>query len=404
MLTVREIQSLVHKGEPGQWSHTKALYFFIAPSGRPFWAMRYMIKGRRRQMSLTDSIPATARELKQIELLSETEREKIKRGIDPLAEREAVKAAAPEPVRTIATFKSVALDYIAANRDGWKNAKHVQQWENTLKTYAYPVIGHLEPHSITTGDVLKIVKPLWSEKRETGSRVRSRIETVIAAAKAKGMSETPELWASHHNPARWADNLEFWLNGKQARAHFPAMPYVEIPAFFQSISQRDDYSTKALQFLILTGTRTNETLGATWSEIDTEKAVWTIPASRMKAGKEHRVPLSSGALKHLSSLLRMEGNDHLFPGAIRNKSLSNMALLMVMRGLKLGHYVPHGFRSAFRDWAAEETMYPNHIVEMALAHAIKDKVEAAYRRGDLIEKRRQLMEDWSVYLAVRRQQ
>ncbi|RVC59990.1 site-specific integrase, partial [Mesorhizobium sp. M4B.F.Ca.ET.088.02.2.1] len=189
MLTVREIQSLVHKGEPGQWSHTKALYFFIAPSGRPFWAMRYMIKGRRRQMSLTDSIPATARELKQIELLSETEREKIKRGIDPLAEREAVKAAAPEPVRTIATFKSVALDYIAANRDGWKNAKHVQQWENTLKTYAYPVIGHLEPHSITTGDVLKIVKPLWSEKRETGSRVRSRIETVIAAAKAKGMSE-----------------------------------------------------------------------------------------------------------------------------------------------------------------------------------------------------------------------
>lgn len=400
MLTVREIQSLVSKGQPGQWSHTKALYFFIAPSGRPFWAIRYMLKGNRRQMSLTDTIPTTVRELKQIELSSETEREKIKRGIDPLAEREALKASVPEPARKIVTFKSVALDYIAANRDGWKNAKHIQQWENTLATYAYPVIGRAEPHAITTGDVLKILQPLWSEKRETASRVRSRVETVIAAAKAKGMSETPELWANHHNPARWADNLEFWLNGKQEKTHFAAMPYAEIPAFIQSIADRDDYSTKALQFLILTGTRTNETLGATWSEIDTEKAVWIIPASRMKSGKEHRVPLSSGALKHLSSLFRIQDNPYLFPGAIRNKSLSNMALLMVMRGLELGHYVPHGFRSAFRDWAAEETMYPNHIVEMALAHAIKDKVEAAYRRGDLIEKRRKLMKDWSIYLTT----
>lgn len=398
MLTVREIQALVHKGEPGQWSHTKALYFFIAPSGRPFWAIRYMLKGRRRQMSLTDAIPATVRELKQIELHSETEREKVRKGIDPLAERDAAKAAVPEPVGKLVTFKSVALDYIAANRDGWKNAKHVQQWENTLATYAYPVIGHLEPQSITTAEVLKILQPLWATKRETASRVRSRVETIVGAAKAKGMSEKPEIWANHHNPARWADNLEFWLNGKQEKNHFSAMPYAEIPAFVQSIAAREDYSTKALLFLLLTATRTNETLGAEWSEIDIEKAVWTIPASRMKSGKEHRVPLSSGALKLLASLLRIEENPYLFPGAIRNKSLSNMALLMVMRGLKLGHYVPHGFRSAFRDWAAEETIYPNHIVEMALAHSIKNKVEAAYRRGDLIEKRRQLMEDWSVYL------
>jgi integrase len=286
------------------------------------------------------------------------------------------------------TFRQCAERMIASHEAAWKNPKHRAQWKATLATYAYPMFGDLSVAAVDNGLVLKVLEPLWTTKPETAGRVRGRIEAVLDWAKARGYREG-------ENPARWRGHLDKLLpNRRKVRAvkNHAAMPYRDIPDFMAELRDHTGVSARALEFAILTAGRTSEVIGATWSEIDLKSGVWTIPASRMKAGKEHRVPLSAPALELLKALPR-EGQ-HVFMGGRAGKPLSNMALLELMRGMKPG-FVPHGFRSTFRDWAAETTAFPSEVVEMALAHAISSKVEAAYRRGDLFEKRRALMTAWA---------
>lgn len=412
-LTLRTIQSLVQAAEPGMWSHERGLCLAVAKSGSAFWALRYSTKsGKRRLMTLETYEPIDAAKLKALEWQVAEYRKRIKAGGDPLAERNAAanKTAATTIVRAAAdTFEEIARDYIAQHKDGWKNHKHLTQWENTLATYVYPKIGKLLPYEVSTNDVLGILQQphvrkgktgtLWTNARETASRVRSRIEIVIGAAKAKGLSdpETRDLWNNHHNPARWEDNMQHWLNGKQSKKHFDAMDWNNAPPFVQELQQKTDYSAKALFLTILCAVRTNETINATWPEFNLDNRMWTIPAERMKAGVEHRIPLSNAAIDLLTNLHRIEGNPYVFPGMKRSKPLSDMAMLEMLRGMRNGVTV-HGFRSTFRDWASETTLHPDTIVEMALAHTIKDKTERAYRRGDAFERRKPLMQQWCDYL------
>ena len=410
-LSLRTIESLVKAAKPGMWTHERGLYLVIAKSGSASWALRYSTKagGARRLMQLEKYEPIDAALLKTIELRAAELQKQIKAGRDPLAEQDAAesKAIATTKRADAETFEQVARDYIMHHKDGWKNSKHRQQWENTLSAYVYPIIGHKQPHEITTDDVLKVLQhdrggkkgALWANARETASRVRMRIETVIGAAKAKGITnpETREIWINHHNPAQWKDHLEHWLNGKQSRGHFDAMDWKDVPAFMMELRGKPDYSAKALMLTILCAVRTNETLNATWSEFDLDNAMWTIPKERMKAGAEHRVPLSDAAVQLLQSLDRIDDNPYVFPGAKRGKPLSNMSMLEMLRGMRDSLTV-HGFRSSFRDWTTETTLHPDAIAEMALAHAIKNKVERAYRRGDAFDRRRDLMQQWCDYL------
>jgi integrase len=315
-------------------------------------------------------------------------------GADPLTAKRERRAHARLQAATGVTFKQAAERMMASHGAAWKNPKHRQQWRNTLATYAHPHFGELSVAAVDTGLVLKALEPIWNEKPETAGRVRGRIESVLDWAKARGYREG-------ENPARWRGHLDKLLPNrrkvKRVRNH-PAMPYVELPEFMGELRERTSVSARALEFAILTAARTGEVIGATWAEIDIPGATWTIPAPRMKAGKEHRVPLSARALELLESLPR-EG-EFVFIGGRAGKPLSNMAMLELIRGMKPGTgYVPHGFRSTVRDWAAECTSYSSEVVEMALAHAIESKVEAAYRRGDLFEKRRRLMDEWAAFCA-----
>lgn len=321
----------------------------------------------------------------------------VKQGTDPLEtrllhEKEAHKVAV--------TFTSCAARYIKAHRRSWRNAKHARQWISTLKTYARPTIGNKPINSISTQDVLEVLKPIWTSKNETAKRVQGRIENILDYASAHDYRDPV-------NPARWRGHLDKLLpkpSRVQKVIHHPAMPYDQVVDFLNTVQEYKSMSSQALQFLILTATRTSEVLNAEWDEVDSANAIWTIPANRMKANREHRVPLSSQSLSILSALPRLKDNPHVFPGMRYGRPLSNMSLLQFMRGLGYGpngdkgNYVPHGFRSSFRDWTGEVTSYPRDVAEMALAHTIENKVEAAYRRGDLFEKRLVMMQDWADYI------
>jgi len=407
-LTAKTIESLAKAKTPGLTNDGEGLYFQVSKTGGTSWIFRYKIAGKSRDMGLgpyPETGLADARE-KAVEA-----RRKTKAGIDPLAEREAererqqveqererqrieAERAALERAKVRAvTFRAVAADYIAAHRAGWKNAKHAQQWANTLATYADPVIGHLPTDEITTAHLLEILQPIWGEKTETASRVRNRVELILDAAKARGLRDG-------ENPARWRGHLDKLLPKRsrvQARTHHAALPWAELPAFMDALAAHDDLTHHAMRLTILTACRTSEVLGATWSEIDRETRTWTIPAARMKAGKEHRVPLSGAALAVLDSLPRVAGSPYLFPGARKGRPLSNMAMLMGLRRMGRGDLTMHGFRSTFRDWAAERTHYPREVCEMALAHVVAGGAEAAYWRGDVFDKRRALMADWAAY-------
>jgi integrase len=323
-------------------------------------------------------------------------RKLVKQGIDPLAAREQATEKETVPI----TFTHCAARYIQSHRRSWRNAKHARQWVSTLKTYVRPVIGNLPVEDVTTQDILKILAPIWTVKNETAKRVQGRIENILDFAAAHEYRDPV-------NPARWRGHLDKLL-AKPSRiqkvSHHPAMPYEQVAAFMDLIQRYSSMSSKALQFLILTATRTSEVLNAEWHEVDIAKKTWRIPAERMKANREHRVPLSSQAMDLLLCLPRVKGNNHIFPGMKAGRSLSNMSLLQFMRGLgygthgEQGNYVPHGFRSSFRDWTGEVTSYPRDVAEMALAHTIENKVEAAYRRGDLFEKRRAMMQEWADFV------
>jgi len=388
-LTARKIAS----AKPGVYQDGGGLRLVVSNSGAKKWVYRFTLNGRRRDMGL-GSFPDV--ELAEAREKAAQARKLVKNGSDPFAKRNQAE-------RRIPTFTALAAEYIRVHRPGWRNPKHARQWVSTLKTYARPEIGTCRPDTITTDDILAVLRPIWQTKTETAKRVQGRIENILDYAAAHGYRDAT-------NPARWRGHLDKLLpkpgRVKKIR-HHPAMPYSEVPGFYQALQGMPELGFVALRFLILTSCRTNEVLGARWQEVDFEKAFWTVPPERMKkmgeTPREHRVPLSGPASELLGSLPRVSGSPFVFPGGRAGRPLSNMALLQAMRRMGYGkdglygHYVPHGFRSSFRDWAGEVSNFPSDVCEMALAHTIKNKVEAAYRRGDLFEKRRRLMEAWAAY-------
>jgi len=415
-LNSRTVATLVRAARPGMWAGKHGLQLVIAASGSASWSLRYTShEGRRRLMKLADLDGTDAATIAAMEAEAAALRSRIRKGFDPLTERKAPTTPATTPA--VATFKDAALDYIGANKATWRNEKHRDQWESTLATYVYPSIGAKPVHTISSDDVKLILLqhhkrggPLWTVARETASRIRSRIEIVINAAKANALSDNdnPErqaLWANHLNPAQWNVLKYAGLNGRQSKSHFRAMPWTDVPHFAQQLHCKNDYSACALLLTIMCATRSSETLNATWPEFNLDSACWTIPAERMKGFREHRIPLSSQAVELLRGMLRMEGNPFVFPGAKKGRPLSNMAMLEMLRGMRKGEGLTvHGFRSAFRDWAGETTLHPDNITEQALAHIIGDKTVAAYRRGDAFERRRKLMQQWSDYLFIDKEQ
>lgn len=403
----------VKNAKPGRHADGAGLHLLVKESGARSWVYRFMLHGKSRDVGLGAAGPggialADARDL------AAALRLKVRSGIDPLEERqrEASERRASAQAEQMAgiTFKAVAEAYIAANEASWRNSKHRQQWRNTLASYVYPVMGDLPVAAIGTAHVLKILEPIWQDKPETASRIRGRIETVLDAAKARGYREG-------ENPARWRGHIAQILPARSrlTRGHHPALPYEHLPTFIRSLRQREALAALALEVVILTATRSNEVLAATWAEFDLDKAGWIIPATRMKGAKEHRVPLSPRVVEILEAVKPL-GSKLVFPGS-KGGQLSTMAMAMLLRRMHdadlarggAGHFDPkqgraatvHGFRSSFRDWADEQTAYPHEMKEMALAHTIGNKSEAAYRRGDMFEKRRRLMDDWAGFCGSR---
>lgn len=359
----------------------------IAPSGAKSWILRVLVNGRRREIGVggyPDVILAEARER------ARAIRMQIRDGVDPVADRRARRAAQRAKVNAV-TFEQAAREWHQSKQSEYRNPKHAAQVLRTIKAYAVPVIGTMPVEQIGLKDVLAVLQPVWADKTETASRLRGRIENVLAWATVSGHR-------TGDNPARWKGNLDAVLAqpGKIARVkHHAALPIEQLPTFFARLRQQSGMAARALEFLILTAARSGEVRGAKWMELDSDAGVWTVPAERMKARREHRVPLASQARDLLERLPKFEGSDFVF-SAPRGGMLSDMSISAVMRRMD-AEAVPHGFRSTFRDWAAEHTEYAGEIAEMALAHTISNKVEAAYRRGDLLAKRRQMMNDWAEY-------
>lgn len=352
------------------------------------WLLRIVVNGKRRDIGLGGYPGVTL--AGAIEAARKV-RNEVGTGLDPVQKRKADRAAAM-------TFKDCAEQYIASHRAGWKNAKHGQQWENTLATYVYPVMGALRVKDVQTEHVMRVLQPNWTVKNETMVRVRNRIELVLSWAMAMGYRERGL------NPATWRGHLDNTLpkpSKVNNREHHRALSWQALPQFMKALREQTGMAPRCLEFTIITACRSGESRGAVWGEIDLEGAVWTIPAERMKAGRVHRVPLSAQALALLKALPRFEGEPMVFPGRKKGAPLSDMSLTAVIRRMGAdSEAVPHGFRSTFRDWAAEATSHPNEVCEMALAHAVGNDVEAAYRRGDLLAKRTALMADWGRYAAT----
>ncbi len=381
-LSVKRIQSL---SEPGTYLDGNGLYLQIDGRSKS-WIFRFQLAGRRRVMGLGPIDRVTLAQARELVVACHAQ---LRDGIDPIEAR-----AERQKAKTGHSFKTCAEQYIALNEPAWRSPTHIKQWKSTLETYVYPAIGDCLVQDVTVEQVLAIIKPIWSSKTETANRVRGRIEVVLNWAASSG-------YRSGENPARWRGHLENILPAKASISkveHHAALPYKEIPAFYLLLNASDGFGVKALQFAILTATRTSETLGALWNEIDLDEKIWTIPADRMKAGREHRIPLAEPALALLRRLSALRMNEFVFPGRSRGR-LSNMALLMALRRLNRDDLTAHGFRSTFRDWASEETDFHPDVAEMALAHTVSDKVEAAYRRGDLLKKRRDLMGAWAEFCA-----
>lgn len=364
---------------PGRHSDGGGLYLFIDDSGRRRWIFMYTRSGKRTELGI-----GSARDLSLANARAEAAafRAVLASGRDPKAERTKDDG--------VPTFGQSADTYVEAMRPSWRNEKHAAQWVMTLTKYAAPIRSKAVDE-IATQDVLDVLQPLWQRTPETAERLRGRIENVLDAAKARGHR-------SGENPARWRGHLDQLLPKRQrlSRGHHKALTYDALPAFMTDLRSRDAVASRALEFLILTAARSGEVLGAQAGEIDLEKKVWTIPAERMKAGREHRVPLAPRAVEIVTKMQALGRPPFLFPGPKPKSPLSSMAMAMLLRRMKSDVTV-HGFRSTFRDWASETTGFPHEVCEMALAHTISNKAEAAYRRGDLFDKRRKLMEVWATY-------
>jgi integrase len=387
--------------KPGLYSDGAGLALQVSEFETKAWVYRFMMGGRARKMGLgpvsvkTDDKLITLAEARN---MATDARNLVSRGIDPIDERATRKAALGAEKAKAMTFKQCAESYIKAHEASWKSDKHAGQWEATLRTYAYPVIGNLPVQVVETAHVMKIIEPIWKTKTETASRVRGRIEKVLDRAKALKLR-------TGENPAAWRGHLDQLLPAKSQVApveNHPALPYAELPTFMVKLRAKDSVSARALEFLILTVARTGDVIGATRREIGKAEKLWTVPAARMKGRKganrrDHLVPLPDRAVELIEAL--PHERDFLFPGGKEGAGLSNAAMSELLKGMGFSPDVAtvHGFRSTFKDWASEQTAYPNELSEMAMAHTVSDKTEAAYRRGDMREKRKRLMQDWADY-------
>lgn len=381
-LTARTVATLT---TPGRHADGGNLYLSISPNGGRRWIFLYRWGGRQLEMGLGSARDVTLARARE---LADAARAQLAEGINPLDARRADRVIIP-------TFGEFADGLVQDIQSGFRNEKHRWQWQHTLEVYA-AALRPIQIDSVTTEDVLGVLQTLWQTKQETASRLRGRIERVLDAAKAKGLR-------TGENPARWRGHLDALLPKRQKlqRGHHAAMPYSDVPALVAELRQREATAALALEFAILTAARTGEVIGATWAEIDRTAKVWTVPANRMKAGKEHRVPLTDRTLEILDAIepARAEG-DFLFPASRKGKPLSNMAMAMLLKvRMKRPDITVHGFRSSFRDWAGECTSFPREIAEAALAHTVGDATERAYRRADALEKRRKLMEAWAKFIA-----
>lgn len=365
--------------EPGRLSDGAGLYLHVKSGGAKSWAFIWKAAGKRREMGLG---PYPAVKLARARALAAEAREAVAGGRDPIAD----KRKEEEP-----TFGEAADRFLASNEGAWRNEKHRAQWRMTLESYAMPMRAK-RVSEIGTDEVLAVLTPLWQKRPETASRLRGRIERVLDFARARG-------WRDGENPALWRGHLKAILPARQklTRGHHAAMPYKAVPGFLAQLRGREAMAARGIEFLILTAARSGEVLGARWDEIDLEAGLWTVPAGRMKAGQEHRVPLSGRALAIITALSETRTSDFVFPGQKSGRPLSGMAFEMLMRRMDAGAFTVHGFRSAFRDWAGDETSFPREVAEQALAHRVGDATERAYRRADALERRRKLMEAWAGY-------
>lgn len=386
----KELSALAvkHLTEPGLHfaGGIAGLALQVLPTGGRSWVLRAMVGGKRRDMGLGGYPEVKLAEAREA---AEIARKQIRNNVDPINARAAEKAALRVDAGKSMTFQASALAFIAANEGGWRNAKHRQQWGNSLEAYAYPIIGKMNLRDIELPHILKILEPIWETKTETATRLRGRVEQVLDWGTVRGYREGL-------NPARWRGHLDKLLAKPKKLAkvkHHAALPWGEISCFMVKLRDAEGMGARALEFAILTACRSGEVRGATWAEIDLEAGEWIIPAERMKAGKPHSVPLSDAAVGMLKALPRMAGPNYVFP-APRGGQLSDMTLTAVLRRMSLG-VVPHGFRSTFREWAGESSGHPREVIEHALAHQLADKAEAAYQRGSLFPKRVKLMQDWA---------
>ena len=368
------------------------LYLYLNDKDGSSWVLRVTVGNTREYVGLG---PYPEISLAQAREKARDAKELFRQGINPKARRREIASEFLVQKARLKTFKEAASAYIETHGETWKNAKHRAQWSSTLETYAYPLIGDLLVKDVDQGGVLRVLEPIWKTKNETASRLRGRIQTILDWATVRGYREGD-------NPALWKGRLDKLLPASSKIApvqHHRALDYRKMAEFMKQLRQQKGVSAKALEFTILCAARSGEVRGATWSEIDLKEKLWTVPAERMKAGREHRVPLNYAAADLLKALPKVVGNDHLFPG--RNDGpLSDMALNKVLRDMKVDA-VPHGFRSTFRDWVGEATTFQREVAEQALAHVLENKVEAAYRRGDALDKRREMMNAWASFCAER---
>jgi integrase len=387
-LTARTVAALT---APGLYGDGGGLYLQVSNSGTKSWILRYQLDGRRRDLGLGALATVS---LADARTAAREARAKAKTGTDPIEVKRTERQAKALEAAKALTFRAAGEAYIASHSPSWRNAKHRAQWSSTLATYAFPVFGNLDVADIDQGLVLRVLEPIWTAKPETASRVRGRIENILDWAKVRGLRDG-------ENPARWQGGLQMALPepGKvRKEQHFPALPYANMATFWQALATKEGMAAIALRFTILTAARSGEVRGATWDEIDLDGGVWRVPAERMKAKQEHRVPLSPAALDVLRPLHAARTGPLVFPGARLKSPLSDMSLTAVLRRMGQAIITVHGFRSSFRDWCAEETSFDHGVAEAALAHTIGSKVEAAYRRGDLFKKRRDLMDAWAAYV------
>lgn len=386
-LSALEVKRLAGEGRYAVGG-VSGLYLYLNGGSGSSWVLRVTAGGKREVMGLG---PYPEVGLGDARERARAAKALFAQGINPKTQRQEQQSALKAKQASLKTFKEAAVAYIAAHGDGWKNPKHRAQWTSTLETYVFPVIGNLMVQDVTQDGVLAVLEPIWKTKNETASRVRGRMESVLDWCKVRG-------YRSGDNPAAWKGHLDLLLPAPTKIAkvrHHRALGYSKLPEFMVRLRKQPGTSARALEFAILCAARSGEVRGATWAEIDEVNAVWTVPAERMKAGKEHRVPLSRAAMELLKAQPKIPGIEHIFPGRT-GKELSDMSLSKVMRDMKVDA-VPHGFRSTFRDWVGEETKHSSETAEQALAHMLMSKVEAAYRRSDGFQKRRLMMEEWGQY-------